>query len=79
MANHLANYVRSLVLPKQVEHWSLTYRPRKLVKIRANAFANGHCVTFLVAMGALHLDLCWHTLGWLDRMALSSQAACERA
>ena len=53
MANHLANYVRSLVLPKQVEHWLLTYQAGKLLKIRANAFANGHCVTFFGCDGRL--------------------------
>jgi hypothetical protein len=44
--NNLANFMRTLALPEEVEHWSLTTLCEKLVKIGARIvfspdFANG--------------------------------------
>ncbi len=35
LAYNLANFLRTLAMPKEVEHWSLTTLPERLVKIHA--------------------------------------------
>jgi hypothetical protein len=46
LAYNLANFMRTLALPKDVEHWSLTTIREKLVKIGAEVVAHGCDVTF---------------------------------
>ena len=41
--------MRTLALPKEVEHWSLTTLREKLVKIGANVVRHGRYVTFQLA------------------------------
>jgi len=41
LAYNLANFMRTLALPKEVEHWSLTTLREKLVKIGAKAVSHG--------------------------------------
>ena len=40
LAYNLANFMRTLALPKEVEHWSLTTLREKLVKIGASAISH---------------------------------------
>ena len=50
LAYNLANFLRSLALPQEVEHWSLTTLREKLVKIGARIVRHGRSVsTFAVA------------------------------
>ena len=42
LAYNLANFMRTLALPKEVEHWSLTTLRGKLVKIGAKVVRHGH-------------------------------------
>jgi hypothetical protein len=49
LAYNLANFMRTLVLPKEVEHWSLTTLREKLVKIGAKVVRHGRYVTFQLA------------------------------
>ena len=49
LAYNLANFMRTLALPKEVEHWSLTTLPEKLVKIGAKVVRHGRYVTFQLA------------------------------
>ncbi len=49
LAYNLANFMRTLALPKEVEHWSLTTLREKLVKIRAKVARHGRYVTFQLA------------------------------
>jgi hypothetical protein len=49
LAYNLANFMRTLALPKDVEHWSLTTLREKLVKIGAKVVAHGRYVTFQLA------------------------------
>jgi hypothetical protein len=49
LAYNLANFMRTLALPKEVEHWSLTTIREKLVKIGAKVVAHGRYVTFQLA------------------------------
>ncbi len=49
LANNLGNFMRTLALPKEVEHWSLTMLREKLVKIGAKVVAHGRYVNFQLA------------------------------
>jgi hypothetical protein len=49
LAYNLANFMRTLALPKEVEHWSLTSLREKLVKIGAKVVSHGRDVTFQLA------------------------------
>ncbi len=48
-AYNLANFMRTLALPKEVEHWSMTTLREKLVKIGAKVVRHGRYVTFQLA------------------------------
>ncbi len=41
LAYNLANFMRELALPKEVEHWSLTTLREKLVKIGDKVVSHG--------------------------------------
>ncbi len=45
LAYNLANFLRTLALPKEVEHWSMTTLREKLVKIGAKVVRHGRYVT----------------------------------
>ncbi len=49
LAYNLANFMRTLALPKEIEHWSMTTLREKLVKIGAKVVSHGQCVTFQLA------------------------------
>ncbi len=49
LAYNLANFMRTLALPKEMEHWSLTTLRERLVKIGAMLAAHGRYVTFQLA------------------------------
>jgi hypothetical protein len=49
LAYNLANFMRTLALPEEVEHWSLTTLREKLVKIGARIVRHGRYVVFQLA------------------------------
>ncbi len=49
LAHNLANFMRRLALPKEVEHWSLTTLREKLVKIGAKAINHSRYTIFQLA------------------------------
>ncbi len=49
LAYNLANFMRTLALPEEVEHWSLTTLREKLVKIGAKVVRHSRYVTFQLA------------------------------
>ena len=49
--------MRTLALPKEVEHWSLTTLREKLVKIGAKVVRHGRYVTFQLAEVAVSKSL----------------------
>ena len=49
LAYNLANFMRTLALPEEVEHWSLTTLREKLVKIGARIVRHGRDVVFQLA------------------------------
>jgi Transposase DDE domain group 1 len=57
LAYNLANFLRSLALPQEVEHWSLTTLREKLVKIGARIVRHGRYVVFQLAEVAVPQSL----------------------
>ena len=53
LAYNLANFLRRLVLPKRVRHWSLTTLREKLIKIGAKIVRHARYVTFQLAEVAI--------------------------
>ena len=49
LAYNLANFMRTLALPRAMAHWSLTTLREKLVKIGARMVRHGRYVTFQLA------------------------------
>ncbi len=66
LAYNLANFMRTLALPKEVEHWSLTTLREKLVKIGAKVVRHGRYVTFQLAEVAVPRKLFQKILGLID-------------
>jgi hypothetical protein len=66
LAYNLANFMRMLALPKEIEHWSLTTLREKLVKISAKVVSHGRYVTFQLAEVAVPRELFRNILGLID-------------
>ncbi len=66
LAYNLANFMRTLALPKEVEHWSLTTLREKLVKIGAKMVSHGRYVTFQLAEVAVPRELFRNILSLID-------------
>lgn len=49
LAYNLGNFMRTLALPKEIEHWSLSSLKEKLIKIGARIVTHGRYVTFQLA------------------------------
>ena len=63
---NLGNFMRTLALPKEVEHWSLTTSREKLVKIGAKVVKHGRYVTFQLAKVAVSKILFQKILALID-------------
>ena len=57
---------RTLALPKEVEHWSLTTLREKLVKIGTKVVSHGRYVRFQLAEVAVSRDLFRKVLSLID-------------
>ena len=66
LAYNLANFMRTLALPEEVEHWSLTTLRGKLVKIGAKVVRHGRYVTFQLAEVAVPRKLFQKILALID-------------
>ncbi len=66
LAYNLANFMRTLALPKAVEHWSLTALREKLVKIGAKVVGHGRYVAFQPADVAVPRGLFREILRMID-------------
>ena len=66
LAYNLGNFMRTLALPKEVEHWSLTTLREKLVKIGAKVVRHGRYVTFQLAGVAVPRNLFEKILTLID-------------
>ena len=49
LAYNLANFLRTLALPAEVAHWSLSTLRHRLVKIGAKIVRHGRSITFQMA------------------------------
>ncbi len=56
-AYNLGNFMRTLALPGEVEHWSMTTLREKLIKIGAKIVRYGRYVTFQMAEVAMRREL----------------------
>jgi Transposase DDE domain group 1 len=70
LACNLANFVRTLALPADVEHWSLTTLREKLVKIGARIVCHGRYVVFPLAEVAVPRAPFTEILRRIDRLRL---------
>ena len=70
LAYNLANFLRSLALPKEVEQWSLTTLREKLVKIGARIVRHGRYVVFQLAEVAVPRALFADILRRIDHLRL---------
>ncbi len=68
LAYDLGNFMRSLALPREVEHWSMTTLREKLIKIGAKIVRHGRYVTFQLAEVAVPPDLFADILRRIDRL-----------
>jgi Transposase DDE domain group 1 len=65
---NLANFLRTLALPAEVEHWSLTTLREKLVKIGAPIVRHGRYVVFQLAEVAVPRALFAEILRRIERL-----------
>ena len=64
LAYNLANFMQTLALPKEVEHWSMTTLREKLVKIGAKVVRHGLYITFQLVEVLVPRGL-FETILWL--------------
>ena len=72
LAYNLANFMRTLALPVEVEHWSLTTLREKLVEIGARIVRHGRYVVFQLAEVAVPRALFADILRRIDGLRLRS-------
>ena len=68
LAYNLANFMRTLALPEQVEHWSLATLREKLVKTGARIVRHGRYVVFQLAEVVVPPSLFAEILRRFDRL-----------
>ncbi len=66
LAYNLGNFLRTLALPQEVEHWSLTTLQEKLIKIGAKVVRHGRYITFQMAEVAIPRTLFVEILRLID-------------
>ena len=65
---NLGNFMRTLALPTEVKHWSLTTLREKLIKIGAKVVRHGRYFTFQLAEVAVSRELFARILGLIERL-----------
>ena len=76
LAYNLGNFMRTLALPTEVKHWSLTTLREKLVKIGAKVVAHGRYVTFQLAEVAVPRDIFGKILRLIHELRPRPRAQC---
>ena len=66
LAYNMGNFLRTLALPDEVEHWSMTTLREKLIKIGAKIVRHGRYVTFQLAEVAIPRGLFANILRLID-------------
>ncbi len=72
LAYNLGNFLRTLALPDEVEHWSLTTLREKLIKIGARVVKHSRYVTFQLAEVAIPRTLFAEILRLIDGLRPAS-------
>src|SRR5882724_10498769 len=75
-AYNLANFLRTLALPGEVEQWSLTSLREKVVKIGAKVIAHGRYAIFQMAEVAVPRELFGRILERIARLRPPEPAPC---
>ena len=68
LAYNMANFFRTLVLPDEIEQWSLTTLREKVVKIGAKVIAHARYTVFQMAEVAVPRDLFRRILAMIDEL-----------
>ncbi len=68
LAYNLGNFMRTLALPDEVSHWSLTTLREKLIKIGAKVVRHGRYMTFQLAEVAVSRGLFAQILGLIGQL-----------
>ncbi len=76
LAYNLANFFRTLVLPDEVERWSLTSLREKVVKIGAKVITHARYTVFQMAEVAVSRDLFGRILVMIDELRPRPVARC---
>jgi hypothetical protein len=76
LAYNLANFFRTLVLPDEVERWSLTALREKVVKIGAKVITHARYTVFQMAEVAVPRDLFGCILAMIDDLRPRQVAQC---
>ena len=76
LAYNLANFMRTLALPDEVESWSLTTIREKLGKIGARGVAHARYVVFQMAEVTVPKDLFRRIVGMIDDLRPREPMLC---
>ena len=76
LAYNLANFLRTLALPDQIERWSLTSVREKVVKIGAKVIAHARYTVFQMAEVAVPRDLFGRVLERIAALRARPVAQC---
>jgi Transposase DDE domain group 1 len=76
LAYNLANFLRTLALPDEMERWSLTTLREKVVKIGAKVVAHARSTVFQMAEVAVPRDLFGRILEMIDALRPRPVARC---
>jgi hypothetical protein len=76
LAYNLANFLRILVLPSEIERWSLTSLREKVVKIGAKVITHARYTVFQMADVAVPRDLFRRVLEMIDSLRPRQVVRC---
>jgi len=76
LAYNLANFLRTLTLPDEIERWSLTTLREKVVKIGAKVISHGRYLVFQMAEVAVPRELFGRILDRIARLRPPDPAPC---
>lgn len=76
LAYNMANVLRKLAMPDEIERWSLTSLREKLVKIGAKVVANGQYAVFQMAEVAVPRDLFRRILDLINELRPRTAIRC---
>jgi len=76
LAYKLANFLRTLILPEAVKHWSLTTLRERLVKIGAKVVRHGRSIAFQMAEVMVPRALFQQVLAVIAALRPSPPARC---